>query len=153
MSRTTEPRVLAVASGGGHWVQLLRLRPALEGARVTWVTVQKEYEVEVPGDKLIVVPDATRWRKRDALKLAIRIALIVLRERPDLVITTGAAPGYFAVRFGKLMRARTVWLDSIANVERLSMSGEKIGSHADLWLTQWEHLAREGGPAWRGSVL
>jgi len=51
------------------------------------------------------------------------------------------------------MGARTVWLDSAANVERLSMSGEKIGPHADLWLTQWAHLARKGGPRHCGSVL
>ena len=34
-----------------------------------------------------------------------------------------------------------------------AMSGGKAGSCADLWLTQWPHLAREGGPEWMGNVL
>ncbi len=36
-------RVLAVASGGGHWVQLLRLRPAWEGCDVAYATVHREF--------------------------------------------------------------------------------------------------------------
>jgi hypothetical protein len=28
-----------------------------------------------------------------------------------------------------------------------------VRSHADLCLTQWPHLARPGGPEYRGSVL
>jgi hypothetical protein len=73
--------------------------------------------------------------------------------RPDVIVTTGAAPGYFAVRFGRLLGTRTVWVDSIANAEELSMSGRMAGKHASLWLTQWPHLAQGGGPEYRGSVL
>jgi len=29
------PKVLGISSGGGHWVQLLRLRPAFEGTMPT----------------------------------------------------------------------------------------------------------------------
>ena len=43
--------------------------------------------------------------------------------------------------------------DSIANVEHLSLSGQKIMKHADRCLTQWEHLAAEGGPEYAGAVL
>jgi hypothetical protein len=73
--------------------------------------------------------------------------------RPDVVISTGAAPGYFAILFGKKLGAKTIWLDSIANVDELSMSGRAVGKYADLWLTQWEHLATEGGPDFIGAVL
>ena len=69
------------------------------------------------------------------------------------MISTGAAPGYFALRMGRWFRARTVWVDSIANVEELSLSGAKVRPYADLYLTQWEHLAVEGGPTYAGSVL
>jgi len=69
------------------------------------------------------------------------------------VISTGAAPGYIALRFARLAKAKTVWLDSIANVDQLSLSGLKIGRYADLWLTQWPHLVRPEGPHYGGSVL
>ncbi len=69
------------------------------------------------------------------------------------MISTGALPGYMALRLGKLLGANTIWVDSIANVEELSESGRRIGNHADLWLTQWQHLAKPEGPEFRGSVI
>jgi hypothetical protein len=146
-------RVLAVASGGGHWVQLLRLTPALLAHDTAFVTVQPYYRSDVRWARFYLVNDATLWNKLGLVRLALRILWILIRERPQFVISTGAAPGFFALRLGKLFGARTMWLDSIANVERLSTSGEKIGPTADLWLTQWEHLARPDGPKCAGAVL
>ncbi len=147
------PRVLAVASGGGHWVQLLRLRPAFEDCEVTYVTVSAAYRTDIPGESLIVVNDATRWQRFQMGVLALRMLWILVRIRPQLVITPGAAPGYLAVRLGRLFGARCVWIDSIANVEEVSMSGRLAARHAQLFLTQWPQLAREEGPEYRGSVL
>lgn len=147
-------KVLAVASGGGHWIELMRIMPAFAGAHVVFATVNRDYARDVSASRFYVVPDATRWSKAAAMWQALRILMIVLRERPNVVISTGAAPGYFAVRFGRWVGARTIWLDSIANVEELSMSGRLAGPHADLWLTQWPHLAgAEGRPAYAGAVL
>jgi UDP-N-acetylglucosamine:LPS N-acetylglucosamine transferase len=146
-------KILAVASGGGHWVQLLRCMPAFDGHDVAFVTVNAAYRSQVPGHRFYAVNDATRWNKFALLMLAARLLMIVLRERPDVVISTGAAPGYFMLRIGRLLRKKTVWIDSIANVEKLSLSGQKIGKHADLWLTQWPHLAGLDGPKFVGAVL
>jgi len=120
---------------------------------VTYVTVDRSYAADLDGEPLRVVNDATRWNKFGVALLALRMLAIVIRIRPDVVISTGAAPGFFALKFGKLLGARTIWLDSVANVERMSMSGELAGRHADLYLTQWEQLAADGGPVFRGSVL
>ncbi|MBQ72383.1 MAG: UDP-N-acetylglucosamine--LPS N-acetylglucosamine transferase [Planctomycetaceae bacterium] len=146
-------RILAVASGGGHWVQLLRLRPAFEGARVTYVTVRRSYASDVPGEDLRVVPDATRWNKIKLLAMAVRILWMVATIRPDVIISTGAAPGYFAIRFGRWFGARTCWVDSIANAEELSLSGRKIRSHATKVLSQWPDVAAAEGVEYAGSVL
>jgi len=131
----------------------MRIRGAFEDCEVTFVTVHESYRAQVPGHKFYLVNDANRSTKLDLLKAAGRIAWIIWNERPDIVISTGAAPGYFALRFGRMMGARTVWVDSIANVEHLSMSGDRIGRCADLWLTQWPHLARPNGPHYTGAVL
>lgn len=146
-------KILAVSSGGGHWVQLLRLRPVLDEHNTTYVTVQSSYAAQVEGKPFYVVKDATRWDKLALIWMILQVCLIVLRVRPDVVITTGAAPGVAALRMGKLLGAKTVWLDSIANVEHISMSGEKVGPFVDLWLTQWEHLAGEDGPSYFGGVI
>lgn len=147
-------KVLAISSGGGHWVQLLRLRPAFANCDVVFATVKEGYRGNIgPGAEFRIIPDANRWNKLALLLALLAIFRLIWRERPDVVITTGAAPGYFAIRIGNLFGARTIWVDSIANGEELSLSGQKAGPHAALWLTQWAHLAEPDGPYYRGSVL
>lgn len=146
-------RILCVSSGGGHWVELVRLLPAFDGHDVAMVTVDKAYCGEAGSARFYTVRDVTRWNKLRWLQTLSKLVWILICERPDVVVSTGALPGYFAVRLAKFLGARTIWLDSIANVEELSMSGRMIGRHADLWLTQWPHLVTPEGPYYRGSVL
>lgn len=136
-------KVLAVASRGGHWVQLLRLRPAFDGFDVTYVSTDAEYKTMVEGSKLRIVWEATRQSRFRIATLAIQMFWILIHERPDVIITTGAAPGYFAVRLGKWLGIKTLWLDSIANAEELSLSGQLASKHTSKVLTQWRHLASE----------
>lgn len=157
------PKVLAVASGGGHWVQLLRVRPAWSECDVAYATTDAGYRSDVcdPGGspvRFYTFPDANRDEKFRLLAQSIRVMMIVLTERPDVVISTGASAGYFALRVGRLLGSRTVWLDSIANVDDISLAGQKVASFADLWLTQWPELAQRAGPGGRrpsffGAVL
>ncbi len=156
------PRVLAVASGGGHWVQLCRLIPAWDGCVVTYVTTDPGFKAEIeaaavargqPRPGFHVVLEANRWQKLKLARALLQMIRIMLLTRPDVVITTGAAPGYFALRLAALTGRRAIWIDSIANAEEMSLAGQKAGRHADLWLTQWEHLAKQGGPEYKGSVL
>ena len=156
------PHVLAVASGGGHWAELRRLLPAWDGARVSYVVTDPGYRREVAADPaapdgtppgFFVVPDANKTQKLRLIRLAVFMLIVVLRTRPDVVISTGAAPGYFALRFGRMIGARTIWVDSIANADEVSVSGTLARGHSDLWLTQWPHLAQVGGPAHVGAVM
>lgn len=134
-------------------MQLLRLRPALSGCCVTYASVRAGDGADVPHDHFVVVPDANRWSRWRLLRMIVAVTRLVFRLRPDIVISTGAAPGYVALRVGRLLGCRTIWVDSLANVDRLSMSGRLAGRHADLWLTQWAHLAAPGGPHCHGTVL
>lgn len=153
MTEGSRAKVMAVASGGGHWVQLRRVIPAFDGMEVVYVTISDAYRDDVPESRFHAVNDATRWNKLGLLLLAWRLLGIVLRERPDVVFSTGAAPGFLALLFGRMIGARTIWLDSIANAERLSLSGRLAGGVAGLWLTQWEHLASKDGPHFEGRVF
>lgn len=147
-------RVMAVASGGGHWVQLLRLREAFDDHQVVFVTVHENYRDDLePGDRLVVVPDATRWNRLRLVRLALHLLWLMVRHRPHVIVSTGAAPGVLALQLGKLVRARGVWIDSIANSEEMSLSGQQAGRLADLWLTQWPHLASTEGPRFEGATV
>ena len=134
-------------------MELIRLAPAFEGHDVAFATVSDAYRGEAGSARFYTFQDVTRWDVPRWAQTIAKLAWIIWRERPDVVISTGALPGYFSLRLAKWFGARTVWLDSIANVEELSMSGRKIGKHADLWLTQWPHLAGADGPYYRGTVL
>jgi UDP-N-acetylglucosamine:LPS N-acetylglucosamine transferase len=154
MGKSGRHRILAVASAGGHWVQLARLSEAFADSDTLYVTTVAG-ETAPSGDRPVAkITDASRnepWR----IVLAIfQLALLMLRFRPEAVVTTGAAPGYVALRLAKLRGCRTVWLDSIANAEQISLSAKLARPYADLWLTQWEELSRKtpGLQCW-GQVL
>lgn len=149
----TRIKILAVSSGGGHWVEMIRIVPAFEGHDFAFATVDETYRSVVGSARFYTLQDVTRWNKWRWGQTIAKLIWILICERPDVVISTGALPGYFSLRLAKWFGARTIWLDSIANVEELSMSGQKIGKYADLWLTQWPHLARPDGPFYRGTVL
>lgn len=146
-------RILAVSSGGGHWIQLLRLRPAFAGKQVTFASVGKGSAPDVAPAPYYAIPDANRAQKLKLIGLLLKLTWLIIRVRPDVVISTGAAPGYFAVRLGRMMGARTLFLDSIANAEELSLSANLARRHCDMVLTQWPSLAEQDGPLYRGSVL
>jgi hypothetical protein len=153
MAQTRKKRVLAVASGGGHWIQLLRLRPAFAECEVIYATINPGGRAQVAPARFYLLPDANKERKLALIWLILRAFWLVLRTRPDVVLTTGAAPGYFALRIGRLFGARTLFIDSIANAERLSLSAQMAVGHVDLVLTQWPELAKDPQPKHRGSVL
>src|SRR6476661_2591302 len=112
MSEPSRQRILAVASAGGHWIQLARLSEAFADSDTLYVTTVAG-ETTPSGDRPVVkVSDASRNEPLRLVLIGAQLALLMLRFRPNAVVTTGAAPGYVALRLGKLLGCRTVWLDS-----------------------------------------
>lgn len=141
--RSDNGTVLAIASGGGHWLQLCRLASAWEGCRV--VSACTADAPPLPGSVECHhrLRDATRWTRRDLVLSGLEVARLVIKVRPDVVVTTGALPGLWGVLWGRLVGAHTVWIDSLANVERISASGRVASFIAHEWWTQWPHLSAE----------
>src|SRR5690606_3585890 len=111
-----------VASTGGHWIQLMRLAPAFADQNMCYVSTGRSGSRDVVGAPFHVVVDANRATWFKMLIQILQVAVLVLRYRPCAVVTTGAAAGYWACRFGGWVGARTLWIDSIANAEELSLS-------------------------------
>ena len=146
-------KVLAIASGGGHWVQLLRLRPAWEGCEVAYATVHPASASEVPGERFFSFRDASRANPSAFAIVALQLLRAVLTVRPDVIVTTGSAPALLAILYGRMIGARTLWVDSIANSERMSSSGLRARKLAHQCVTQWPQLAADPRPGYWGSVL
>ena len=146
-------KVLLVSSSGGHWIELMRTRPAFEGHSLIFATTDPEYQSDNPDAPFFCVPEASRWSKVRLAWQALACAWLIVRTRPDVVITTGASVGFFCVVFARWTRSKTIWLDSIANCNEISMSGAKARPYADLFLTQWPELATPDGPYFHGAVI
>lgn len=100
-----------------------------------------------------LIADCNRDHPIDNLRCARDLLGVVNRLRPHIVVTTGAAPGLLALVIGKMFGAKVIWVDSVANSERLSLSGKIARQVADLHLTQWEHLAQDSRTEYLGGLL
>ncbi|MFI2744575.1 hypothetical protein ACG2LH_17710 [Zhouia sp. PK063] len=145
-------KIIAVSSIGGHWIQLLRLTPAFTDCQVEFITTNKNFASMVEGYKFYHVEEGSRKNLKGLLKCYRNIFKILKDSSPDVIITTGAAPGLMAIIAGTVLRKKTIWIDSIANCEKLSMSGTLAGFFTANVYTQWKHLATKK-VKYNGNVL
>lgn len=134
-------KIIAIASVGGHWIQLLRLKKALDDHDVEFMSNKKSFADTVPGHVFHTIPDANRNNILGLIKSFFKVYSVIAKIKPDVIITTGAAPGLMGIAAGKLIGAKTIWIDSIANVDKVSLSGRIALTFADRVYTQWPDLA------------
>ncbi len=148
-------KVLAIASPGGHWIQLNKICNPLEDRfEVVYVTPGAQYASAIKSSrKVVTITDASADSKHKLIPLAFQLLWIFIKERPTAIISTGAAPGAIAFLLAKLLPIKTIWVDSIANVGQLSRSGRMIQKHADKVITQWEPLSDGENIIYKGSIL
>ncbi|OJA07273.1 oligosaccharide biosynthesis protein Alg14 [Halomonas sp. QHL1] len=127
-----------VASFGGHWVQLQRLSALLDAEDRVYVSTADRQNA---GATYYLDDFSVHELWRGVIQLPKAFKMV--REcHPDLIISTGAAPGLLVLFAGFLLRRKTLWVDSIANCRRLSLSGRVARLFASEVLTQWPELAR-----------
>lgn len=131
-----------VASAGGHLSQILSLSPVWEEYEVICVSTGQmvREKLEVFGETYIV-GECNREHPIQTISVMFKCLKIILKEKPDVILSTGAAAGFLICFWGKLFGAKVIWLDSIANARKLSMSGRMIRPFADLILSQWPEVA------------
>ena len=146
-------RVVAIASGGGHWQQLMLMRDGYADGDVLYLTTLPGLPEQFGATPARIIPDCNRNEIFNVIRCTVSLAGILIRHRPHVIISTGALPGVIALALGRLVGARTIWVDSVANAEEMSMSGRLARRFAHLWLSQWEHVATEAGAEYAGAVL
>jgi UDP-N-acetylglucosamine:LPS N-acetylglucosamine transferase len=144
-----------VASAGGHLSQLLKIVPPVEGYETCVITTSDAVRGNLQRFGAVhVVGECNRQHAGRVIRVFLRCLGILRRTRPDVIVSTGAAAGCICCFLGKLMGARIVWVDSITNVERLSLSGRMVRRIADLFLVQWPELARKyRGTQYVGTIV
>jgi UDP-N-acetylglucosamine:LPS N-acetylglucosamine transferase len=148
-----KPKLLALASGGGHWVQLLRLRPAFADFETVYVSMFESYADQLDGARLHIVPDASRFDIKSFAPVFWKALKIIAKERPKAIVTTGSAPMLSFILLGRMIGCRTLWVDSIANSERMSSSGRLARKLAHKVISQWPEVAEKEGVECWGKVI
>ena len=148
--------VLLIASGGGHLVQALRIARVMRAqtdismVMVTPGTVPSRAR---PVEQVVACADFSRETAWRMFKVGRQLLRLLRRHRPRLVITTGAAPGLVGIACARYRGIPAVWVDSLANARRLSLSGRlAITLGADV-LSQWPAVAEAAGVRYEGNVL
>jgi UDP-N-acetylglucosamine:LPS N-acetylglucosamine transferase len=130
--------VLLVASTGGHLAQLLALRPWWKRHRRTWVTFDKaDARSTLSGEHVVYAFHPTTRNIPNLLRNAWLALRIVPRERPDVVVTTGAgvAVPFFVV--ARVMRIPTVYLEVYDRVGSRTLTGRLCRPLATAFCVQW----------------
>lgn len=134
-------KVCLAASSGGHLTQLLKIADCFsenEKFVVTTSEIVKE-KLNYLG-RVYCIGECNHEQPIKCLKVLKKCLRILKTEKPDIVVSTGAAGGCMICAMAKLMRSKVIWIDSITNVQRLSLSGQIVRMFADLFLVQWPEL-------------
>ena len=138
-------KVLYVSSSGGHWEELMCLKELFGEHDSVFVTEEGGQSEESRLSPLYTVPKIDRHEKNflpHFLKLFRTAGKILKKEKPDVVITTGALAAYpFCLKM-KLRRKKIVYIESFARVTEKSLTGKLCYPIADLFLVQWEELLK-----------
>jgi UDP-N-acetylglucosamine:LPS N-acetylglucosamine transferase len=155
MTSGGELQICLAASAGGHLTQLLRIMRACQMRGDFVVTTSDVVRESLSGfGRVYVVGECNREHPLRVVSAAIQCARILRQEKPGVVISTGAAPACLLCLLAKLQGAKVIWVDSITNVKRLSLSGRIIRHVSDLFLVQWPELAEQySGVEYVGVVM
>ena len=146
----TSPRdaadVLLVCSTGGHLLQLLALREAWDGFSRVWVTFDKsDARSLLTGERVVYAHGPTNRNfgllaVRNQLRNGVLAFRLLRATRPRVVLTTGAGVAVPFAWLGRLLGARTVYVESLTRIERPSLSCRLIAPVATRIYAQWPEL-------------
>lgn len=134
-------KVCLVGSSGGHLTHLYMLKPFWKNKERFWVTFDKEDARSLlEGEKMYPCYYPTN-RSLKALIINTRLAFKVLKkERPDLIISSGAAVAVPFFYIGKLYGAKTIYIEVFDRIDHSTMTGKMVYPVTDKFIVQWEEM-------------
>lgn len=132
-----------MGSSGGHLMQLYQLRPWWEKHERVWITF------DTPDASSLLADEATTWahhpttRNVPNLLRNMRLAWRLLqRERPDVVVSSGAAVAFPFFLLARVLGIRTVYVEVYDRIELPTMTGRLCYPITSLFLLQWREQQR-----------
>ncbi|MDQ0206993.1 PssD/Cps14F family polysaccharide biosynthesis glycosyltransferase [Alkalicoccobacillus murimartini] len=138
-------KICFIASSGGHLDQLMMLFPIMIENDSYIVTEKTNYEIN---NKNIRCYEVTQVNRRELIfifkliKLSLKSLYIFLKEKPDVVISTGALISIPTIMYAKLFRKKIIFIESFSKVNSPTISGKIAYQYADIFIIQWEGLKK-----------
>ena len=136
-------KVCFAASSGGHFEQLMMLKPLMEKYDSFVLTEKTNYDSGSADDKTYYLRQVNRKEKFFFIKLllnAIDSFKIFLKEKPDMIVCTGVLAMIPMCMIMKLFGKQLIYIESFAKVTSATETGKVMYKFADKFFVQWESM-------------
>jgi UDP-N-acetylglucosamine:LPS N-acetylglucosamine transferase len=134
-------KILLVCSSGGHFKALEELEKFWLQHERFWVTFKTDTTVSaLENEQVYWAFSPTNRNIPNLLRNLVLAWIIVRRERPELILTTGAGVSVPFIIVGKLIGSQTVFIESITRIKQLSLSARLVLPFVDILYVRWPKL-------------
>ncbi|EGW41276.1 PssD/Cps14F family polysaccharide biosynthesis glycosyltransferase [Desulfosporosinus sp. OT] len=138
-------KICFAASSGGHLEEIACLRPIEQEYDSFLVTEKGGFNEHSFGKNVYHVQQVNRKEPLFIIylvKIFFKSLSILLKEKPDCIISTGALATFPICLLGKILRKKIIYIESFARVDEASMTGKFMYRIADLFIVQWAELLK-----------
>lgn len=134
-------KVCMVCSSGGHLTHLYMLKPFWQDKERFWVTFDKmDAKSLLQGETLYPCYYPTNRNLKNLIKNTILAWKVLRKEKPDLIISSGAAVAVPFFYLGKLFGAKTVYIEVFDRIDASTLTGKLVYPVTDKFIVQWEEM-------------
>lgn len=134
-------KVIFAASSGGHYAQLMQLKPVME--KCDSVIVTEKTDSMEKGEHMYLLKQTNRreWKCLFYELYNLFYSIYILaKEKPDILVTTGVLAIIPLCLLGKLCGVKLVYIESFAKIRSGTMTGKLLYRFADKFFVQWESM-------------
>ncbi|MBE5974659.1 UDP-N-acetylglucosamine--LPS N-acetylglucosamine transferase [Lacrimispora amygdalina] len=136
-------KICLVGSSGGHLTHLYMLKSFWQDKERFWVTFNKDDAKSLLKDEKIISCYYPTNRSLKALVINTRLAWKTIRkEKPDIIISSGAAVAVPFFYIGKLFGARLIYIEVYDRIDKSTMTGKMVYPITDKFIVQWEEMKK-----------
>lgn len=134
-------KICLVGSSGGHLTHLYMLKPFWENKKRFWVTFDKEDAKSIlKGEKMYPCYFPTNRNLWNLIRNTILAIKILCKERPELIISSGAAVAVPFFYIGKLMGAKLIYIEVFDRIDKPTLTGKMVYPIVDKFIVEWEEM-------------
>ena len=136
-------KIALVSSSGGHLLQLHQLKPWWEKHERLWVTFPTpDARSLLAGERVYEAHHPTTRNVKNLFRNLVLAARVLRRERPDVVVSTGAAVAFPFFVVARVLRMKTVYLEVYDRIDLPTLTGRLCHPFSSLFLVQWDAQRR-----------